>query len=328
MIAPYQRSDLRRSVLQIINSVLPYIVLWSLMVWSLSISYWITLLLALPTAGFMVRTFIIFHDCGHGSFFQSQRTNTIVGRILGVLVLTPFDYWTRDHSIHHATAGDLDRRGVGDVDTLTVDEYLALSPWRKFIYRVLRNPFMMLLIGAPLVFLVVHRIHRRGVGKLERYSVLLTDVALAVIAVILILTIGWKALLLVELPVLMLGTAVGVWMFYVQHQFEGVYWRRHSEWNYLESALLGASYYRLPKFLQWFTGNIGYHHLHHLAPRIPNYYLEKCQKFNQAFDCVKPLTPRSSLKSLRLRMYDEASRQLIGYQELKQILRERASGVS
>jgi acyl-lipid omega-6 desaturase (Delta-12 desaturase) len=319
LVAHYQHPDMKRSLWQVANSVLPYLFLWGLMVWSLQFSYWLTLALAVPAAGFMVRVFIIFHDCGHGSFFKSQLANTVVGTMTGVLTFTAFHYWTRDHAIHHATAGDLDRRGVGDVDTMTVKEYLALPPWRQLVYRVMRNPFVMLVIGAPLVFLVVHRIARKGVGRRERRSVIWTNVALAFIILLLSLTIGFKAFLLVQLPILALGTAFGVWMFYVQHQFEGVYWRRHSEWDYFDSALLGASFYKLPRLLQWFSGNIGFHHLHHLSPRIPNYNLEKCQQENPVFDCVKPLTLLTSLRSLRLRFYDEDRRQLVGYRELKRI---------
>lgn len=319
LLAPYMQPDLRRSWWMVANSVLPYLALWALMVWTLRYSYWLTLALAVPAAGFMVRTFIIFHDCGHGSFFKSPRLNAIVGYLTGILTFTAYHYWTRDHAIHHASAGDLDRRGVGDVDTLTVKEYLALSPFRRLVYRVMRNPFIMLVIGAPLVFLALHRIPRPGVGQRERNSVIYTNLALAALAVLLGLTIGWKALVLVQLPIVMIGTAAGVWLFYVQHQFEGVYWRRHAEWDYLASALNGASYYRLPRLLQWFTGNIGFHHLHHLSPRIPNYNLEQCQRENPAFHAVRPLTLGSSLRCLRLRFYDEDRGRLIGFRELKQL---------
>jgi omega-6 fatty acid desaturase (delta-12 desaturase) len=266
----------------------------------------------------MMRIFIIFHDCGHGSFFKSQRANTFVGWITGVLTFTAFYYWTRDHAIHHASAGDLDRRGVGDVETLTVREYLSLPPFRRLLYRMMRNPFFMLAIGAPIVFLVVHRFTRPDAGIRERKSVFWTNLVLAGIVLLLSLTIGIRAFLLVQLPIVMLGTAAGVWLFYVQHQFEGVYWRRHNEWNYLDSALIGASYYKLPRLLKWFSGSIGFHHLHHLAPRIPSYNLEKCQFENPLFDRVKPLTLRTSLRSLNLRLYDEDHRRLIGFRELKQ----------
>jgi acyl-lipid omega-6 desaturase (Delta-12 desaturase) len=318
LVAPYQIPDRWSSIWQLVNTLIPYFILWGLMVWSLQFSYWLTLALSIPTAGFLMRIFIIFHDCGHGSFFKSKRANAITGFFTGILTFTAFEYWTRDHAIHHATAGDLDRRGVGDVQTLTVNEYLALPTWRRMIYRIMRQPFIMLVIGAPLVFLVVHRIARPGVGRRERNSVIWTNLTLAAIILLLSLAIGLKAFLLVQLPVIVIGTAAGVWLFYVQHQFEGVYWRRHSEWDYLDSAILGASYYKLPRLLQWFSGNIGYHHLHHLSPRIPNYNLERCQLDNPAFDCVRPLTLRASLRSLRLRLYDEDYRQLIGFRELKQ----------
>lgn len=322
LVAPYQEPDLRRSLWQAANSILPYLLLWALMAWSLRVSYWLTLALAVPAAGFMMRVFIIFHDCGHGSFFKSQRANAIAGSITGVLTFTAYHYWTRDHAIHHATAGDLDRRGVGDVDTLTVKEYLALSPGRRLIYRVMRNPLIMLGIGAPLVFLVAHRIARPGVGGRERNSVIWTNLALVGIVVLLSLAIGFEAFLLVQLPIVMLGTAIGVWLFYVQHQFQGVYWRRHADWNYLDSALQGASFYKLPRVLQWFSGNIGFHHLHHLSPRIPNYNLERCQVENSAFECIRPLTLRTSLNSLRLRLYDEDRGRMVGFGELKQLRQE------
>jgi acyl-lipid omega-6 desaturase (Delta-12 desaturase) len=319
LVAPYQRPDLGRSLWQLANSLLPYLFLWGVMIWSLQFSYWLTLALALPAAGFMVRIFIIFHDCGHSSFFKSQRANTLVGFITGVLTYTSYHYWSRDHAIHHATAGDLDRRGIGDVETLTVKEYLALSPRRKLMYRVMRNPFIMLVIGAPLVFLVAHRFARKGVGQRERRSVWWTNLTLAGIILLLSLTIGFKAFLLIQLPILVLGTAAGVWLFYVQHQYEEVYWRRHQEWDYLYSALQGASYYKLPRLLQWFSGNIGFHHLHHLSPRIPNYNLEKCHVENPEFECVPALTIRESLSSLRLRLYDEQEKRMIGFRELKQL---------
>jgi omega-6 fatty acid desaturase (delta-12 desaturase) len=209
LVAPYQQPDLRLGLWQIANSLLPYLFLWGLMAWSLQFSYWLTLALAIPAAGFMMRIFIIFHDCGHGSFFKSQRANAFVGSIIGLLTFTPFYHWTRDHAIHHATAGDLDRRGVGDVDMLTLKEYLALSPWRQFIYRMMRNPIIMLVIGAPLVFLVVHRFTRPGVGRRERNSVLWTNLALAGIILLLSLAIGFKTFWLVQLPIVSISVAAG-----------------------------------------------------------------------------------------------------------------------
>jgi acyl-lipid omega-6 desaturase (Delta-12 desaturase) len=319
LVARYQQSDRRKSLWQLTNSIGPYFLLWGLMVWSLQISYWLTLALSVPAAGFLLRIFIIFHDCGHGSFFKSQRANAIAGYITGLITFTAFHYWTRDHAIHHATAGDLDRRGVGDVDTITVQEYLALPFWRRLAYRAMRQPFILFIFGAPLVFLVAHRFWRPGVGKRERNSVISTNLALLVLFLGLGLALGFKTVLLVQLPILWLGTIAGVWLFYVQHQFEGVYWRRHGEWDYLDSALQGASYYKLPRLLKWFTGSIGFHHLHHLAPRIPNYNLEKCHAENPVFQSVPTLTLFSSLRSLRLRVYDEQNRRLISFGEVRKL---------
>jgi omega-6 fatty acid desaturase (delta-12 desaturase) len=319
-VAPYEKPIVRTSVIQIFTSVLPFVLLWAVMAWSVHISYWLTLALSVPTAGFMMRTFIIFHDCGHGSFFKSNRWNTIIGYITGILTLTAFHYWTRDHAIHHATAGDLDRRGVGDVKVITVREYQALPWWGRAGYRIMRNPFFMFVIGAPLVFLVVHRIPRPGVGKRERNSVWITNLALLALVLVLGWTIGFDTVALVELPIIMLTTTVGVWLFYVQHQYEGVYWRRHAEWNYLDAGLKGASYYKLPRLIQWFSGNIGFHHIHHLAPKIPNYHLEQCLRENPIFHGIQPLTLRSSLRSLRLRLYDEDNHRMVGYRELQQMV--------
>jgi omega-6 fatty acid desaturase (delta-12 desaturase) len=316
-VAKYQQSDTRRSYWQVVNTLLPYFVLWYLMYRSLAVSYWLTLLLAIPAAGFMVRTFIIFHDCGHGSFFNSRKANDVLGFITGVLTFTPYYHWRHDHAIHHATAGDLDRRGVGDVMVLTVDEYLELPSWKRLGYRFLRNPFVMFAVGPLIVFLIVHRFAHRTAGKRERYSVIWTNLILLGILVFMGLTIGIKAFVLVHLPILVLGTSFGVWLFYVQHQFEGVYWERHENWSFSAAGLQGSSFYQLPKLLQWFTGNIGFHHIHHLSPRIPNYFLERCHNENPVFDQVKPLTFLSSLKSLTFRLWDEKNRKLVGYSHLK-----------
>ncbi len=317
IIAPYQHSDNLRSIWQMCNSLIPYFALWILMVFSLQISYWLTLLLAIPAAGFMIRIFIIFHDCGHGSFFKSKRANDTVGIITGILTFTPYYNWRQHHAVHHATVADLDRRGVGDILTLTVAEYQALSSWKKFGYRLVRNPWIIFTIGSLGVFLIGHRFFSRKDGRRERNSVLWTNLALLLIIVLLSAIIGFKAFVLVQLPILFLGTSVGVWLFYVQHQFEGVYWARHSRWDYLSAALQGSSFYKLPRVLQWFTGNIGYHHIHHISPRIPNYFLEKCHKEQAMFQQVKPLTLRSSLKSLSLRLYDEDAKRLVGFRSIR-----------
>jgi omega-6 fatty acid desaturase (delta-12 desaturase) len=318
IIAEYQNPDALRSWLQLINSLIPYCFLWFVMVLSLRVSYWLTLLLAIPTAGFMIRTFIIFHDCGHGSFFKSKRANDLVGIITGILTFTPYYRWRHDHAVHHATVGDLDRRGTGDVWTLTVKEYQSLPPRKRLVYRVMRNPFVMFTIGSLGVFLIGNRFPIGASGKRERYSVYWTNLALLAIVFVMSATIGFKAYLLVQLPVLILGTSIGVWLFYIQHQFEGVYWERHDRWDFLSAALSGSSYYKLPGILQWFTGNIGFHHIHHISPRIPNYYLEKCHKDHPMFEQVKILTLRSSLRSLFLRLWDENKKQLVGFSALKE----------
>jgi omega-6 fatty acid desaturase (delta-12 desaturase) len=261
----------------------------------------------------MMRVFIIFHDCGHGSFFKSHRANVLVGSILGILVLTPFDQWTHNHAIHHATAGDLDRRGVGDVSTWTVKEYLASSPLKRLGYRIMRYPPFMFTIGAFLVFNVFHRFPGPGSGRRDRQSVILTNLVLAVILVIAHFTIGLKSFFLVHIPVMAFATSAGVWLFYVQHNFPRTYWERHDRWNYFTAALYGSSYYKLPALLQWFTGNIGFHHIHHLNARIPNYLLEKAQKENPIFKQVTPMTPRDSLKCLSYRLWDEDKHRMVGF---------------
>jgi omega-6 fatty acid desaturase (delta-12 desaturase) len=319
VVTRYQNPDLVRSIGQLCSSVIPYLLLWTLMVLSLRFSYWLTLVLAIPAGGFMIRIFIIFHDCGHGSFFKSNKANTIVGTITGFLTFTPFAQWTRAHAIHHATAADLDRRGTGDVKVLTVKEYLDLPLRKRMVYRAMRNPLIMLGLGPSLVFLVGNRFASPGVGQRERESVILTNLVLAVAVIVLSLTIGFKALVLVQMPIVIVGTTVGVWLFYVQHQFEGVYWARHKEWDFRSAALKGSSYYKLPRVLQWFTGNIGFHHIHHLGPRIPNYNLQRCYQENPMFRQGRPMTILMSLKSLKYRLWDEEHNQLVGFGYLKQL---------
>jgi len=319
VIAKYQQPEVAHSVWQIINTLVPYLALWVLMVLSLKVSYWLTLLLAIPAAGFMIRTFILFHDCGHGSFFKSKRANDTLGIITGILTFTPYYSWRHAHAVHHATVADLDRRGVGDVLTLTVKEYQALPRRKKLGYRLVRQPLIMFTVGSLAVFLIGHRFAKRGDARRERYSVYWTNLALAGIITLLSFTIGLKAFILVQLPILVFGTSVGVWLFYVQHQFEGTYWARHNNWDYLTAALQGSSFYKLPKVLQWFTGNIGFHHIHHVSPRIPNYLLEKCHNAHPLFQQVKPLTLISSLRSLRLRLWDEEAQKLVGFAELKKM---------
>lgn len=316
ILARYQESDERQSWLQVATSVIPFLVVWYLMVLSLDISYLLTLALAVVAAGFMIRTFIIFHDCGHGSFFADRKWNDIVGVITGILTVTPYYYWRHDHAVHHATAGDLDRRGTGDVQTLTVDEYRALSPTKKFLYRALRNPLILVGIGPFVMFAIIHRFSRPGVARRERMSVYGTNLALAGIVAALMLLVGWKEFLLVQVPILVIASSAGVWLFYVQHNFVGSYWERHKDWDYFQAGLKGSSFYQLPGWLQWFTGNIGFHHIHHLSSKIPNYRLAQCHRENPEFQ-VDPLTIRESLVSLRLRFWDEARGKMVGYEALR-----------
>ena len=321
-IAEHRKPVLRSGLWQICNSLIPYLALWGLMVWTLNISYWITLALAVFAAGFLVRIFIIFHDCGHGSFFKSKRANRLTEFVTGVLTFTPYRQWRYEHALHHATSGDLDRRGTGEIWTLTVQEYLEASRWKRFSYRLARNPLVLFGVAPSFVFLVQQRFPSRVAGKRERQGVYWTNAALLAIVVLMSLTIGIKAYLLIQLPVMLLAASAGVWLFYVQHQFEDVQWERREDWDYTEAALRGSSFYKLPKVLQWFTGNIGFHHIHHLSPAIPNYNLERCHNETPMFRQVKPVTLWRSLKALSFRLWDEQRRKLVGYGRLRTIRRE------
>ncbi len=312
-VARYQRPALGRGLWQILNTLVPYILLWFLIYRSLAVSLWLTLPLVLLAGGFLVRVFIIFHDCSHGSFFKSPRANALLGSLMGVLCFTPFFRWRWEHSLHHASAGDLDRRGIGDVWTMTVQEYLAASRWKRFAYRLARNPVVLFVIAPLVLFLVIERLPTGKEGKRERWSVYGTNVALALMVSAMSWAIGWKAYLLLQITAVMVAGSAGVWLFYVQHQFEGVYWERGGEWDYEKAALQGSSYYKLPRLLQWFSGNIGFHHIHHLSPRIPNYHLERCHRSEPLFQGVKPVTLLSSIKCLNFRLWDERTRRLVGY---------------
>jgi omega-6 fatty acid desaturase (delta-12 desaturase) len=314
VVAKYALPDSRRSIWQLVNSLVPYFVLFYLSMRSMEISLWLTLPLTILTAGFMTRIFIIFHDCGHGSFFKSKTANTWTGRVTGLLVFTPYYRWAHDHAIHHATAGDLDRRGTGDVYTMTVEEYLSAPWWKKVGYRVMRNPLALFFFGSLIVFVITQRIPSKG--KREQASVLWTNLSLAVMVISACLLFGWKAYLLTQLLVLLFGASAGVWLFYVQHNFDPTYWDRHQDWEFFRAGMDGSSFYKLPKVLQWFTGNIGFHHIHHLSPKIPNYKLEQCHNENPVFQ-IKPLTFRASLNSLYYRLWDEKERMLVGWNALK-----------
>jgi omega-6 fatty acid desaturase (delta-12 desaturase) len=313
VVARYQRPAHWRGVWQILNTLVPYAGLWYLMYRSLSLSVWLTVPLAVLAGGFLVRIFIIFHDCAHGSFFGARRANEVVGCVMGVLCFTPYHRWRCEHSVHHSSAGDLDRRGTGDVWTLTVQEYLEASRWKRFAYRLARNPFILFVVAPVALFLILERLPTRKDGRRERISVYGTNAALMLMVAGMSWLFGWKAYVLLQLATVMIAGSAGVWLFYVQHQFDGVYWERGQEWDYEKAALQGSSYYKLPAVLQWFSGNIGFHHIHHLSPRIPNYHLERCHRSEPLFQTVKPVTLLSSLKCLTHRLWDERRRRMVGY---------------
>jgi acyl-lipid omega-6 desaturase (Delta-12 desaturase) len=312
-LAPYAQADLRRGLLDLATSVVPYLVVTAGMYVLLPISVWLALPLSIPAAGFLLRTFIVFHDCTHGSFFPNRTANKVTGIFCGLLVFTPFHPWRHEHAVHHATAGDLDGRGMGDVDTLTVAEYRARPPLRRLEYRLMRNPLVMFGIGPIWAMMLEPRLVPAWARKRFWRVILATDAAIVLAIGGLVLLAGWQAVLLVQLPAEMLAGAVGIWLFYVQHQFEGVYWQRHDSWSYADSALRGSSYLRLPKILQFFTGNIGLHHVHHMLPRIPNYNLQRAHDENPVFHDVPTLTLWDGIRTLRLKLYDEQLGTLVGF---------------
>ena len=316
-MARYQTPSVKRAVWQLVTTLLPLIGAFALMYWSLRVSYWLTLALALPTAGLAIRTFIIMHDCGHGSFLPSRLGNDIVGWITGILTAVPYSHWRREHAIHHATSGHLDERGTGDISTLTVREYLALGRWGRLRYRLYRNPLVLLGFGPAYLFVKHRWPSRKFAGKREVLNVFGTNLALAALITTLSLLIGFREFLMVWLPILLLSGTAGVWLFYVQHQFEDAYWRGKEEWDYATAAVMGSSYFRLPRVIQWFTGNIGFHHVHHLSPRIPNYRLERCHQENPELQRVTTLTLGRSIRTMRLKLWDEENGRMIGFRDLR-----------
>lgn len=323
IVAEYQKPSLPRALWQIVNTFVPYALIWVLMYLSLSISWWLVVPLAILAGGFVVRIFIIFHDCGHGSFFKSRRANDIVGFIAGMLTFTPYYHWRWEHNIHHATSGHLEKRGVGDIWTMTVQEYLEASRWKRFAYRFARNPFILFVVAPVYLFVIRQRFPSRRANKRERHSVYWMNLAILAMAISMSAIFGVKAYVTIQLIVIGVAGASGIWLFYVQHQFEDVYWERGENWDYTRAALEGSSFYKLPKVLQWFSGNIGFHHIHHLSARIPNYNLERCHRADPLFQSVKPITFFESLKSLGFRLWDEERRRLVGFRHLKTLRKEQ-----
>jgi len=322
IVLKYQQASTWRALWQIINTVVPYALCWYLMYVSLRVSWWLVVPLAVLAGGLLVRVFIIFHDCGHGSFFKSRGANDAVGFLTGILTFTPYYHWRWEHAIHHSNAGDLDKRGTGDVWTMTVQEYLEASRWKKFAYRLARNPFILFVIAPMYLFLIQQRFPSAKASERERHSVWAMNAAILGLAFGLSWLVGLKAYLIIQLIILMVAGGAGVWMFYVQHQFEDVYWERGEDWSYVAAALQGSSFYKLPRVLQWFSGNIGFHHIHHLSPRIPNYNLEQCHQADPLFQQVKPITLFASFKSATYRLWDEKNKKLVGYRALRELRKQ------
>jgi len=316
-VAPFERTDTRRSVMQMINTLVPLFALWYAAYASLSISYALTLAFALVAAGFLVRTFIIFHDCCHGSFFKSRLANDIVGTLTGILTVVPYQQWKHTHSVHHATSGNLEKRGVGDIWVMTVKEFNAAPFWKRLAYRIYRHPITLFGIGPTVTFLIEYRFNRRGARRKERLNTYLTNAGIAALYALLIWAVGWQAFLLVQGPIFLASGLVGVWLFYVQHQFEDSYFEHEDEWSYVKAAVEGSSYYKLPKPLQWITGNIGFHHVHHLSPKVPNYYLEQAHESTPPLQQATTIGIADSLKSLRFRLWDEDRRTFVTFKEAR-----------
>ena len=322
-LSSYASSDLGRTVIALATSVAPLLGLWALMYLAFGISYVLVLLLALPTAGFLVRTFILFHDCAHGSLLRGRRANARLGAVLAVMVFTPFARWRHEHAVHHATVGDLDRRGTGDIHTLTVNEYNARTRRARLAYRLMRNPVVMFGLGPFYEMLIAPRWIRPSARPEIQRSVWGTNLALAVVFGVLGWVLGWRMIVLVNAPLIALAGAAGIWLFYVQHQFDHTYWQRPPEWNNTAAALRGSSYLRLPRVLQFFTGSIGLHHVHHLNTKIPSYNLQRAHDHGSIFRNVPAVTLWQGLRAVRLKLWDEDSGRLVTWKERRRGARVR-----
>ena len=322
-LAGYRDPSCARSVVEIAITALPFLLLWLLMWASLDVGYWLCLLLSVPAAGFLVRLFMIQHDCGHGAFFRRRIVNDWVGRAISVVTLTPYDYWRRTHAIHHAGSGNLDRRGIGDIDMLTVREYLALPRWRRLLYRMYRHPLVIFGIGPMYNFVLRQRLPLGLMrsGWQPWASTMATNIAIAIVVALLIWLVGVGPFLLVHLPITFIGASIGVWLFYVQHQFEDSFWDRNENWNFHEAALRGSSHYDLPRVLRWFTANIGVHHVHHLCSRIPYYRLPSVLRDYPQLATTGRLTLLESLKCPRMALWSEEQRRGISFCEMRTIAR-------
>ncbi len=317
VLAPYERPETHRAVLQIATSLLPYLALSALSYLTLGHPVWLTVLLVFPTGGFLVRTFVVFHDCAHGSLLPSRKANARVGSVLGLFVLTPFVRWRHEHAVHHASSGDLDRRGVGDVYTLTVSEYHALAPRARLSYRLFRNPLVMFGIGPIFAMIIGPRIPGKGARPRMRRSVLTTDAALAAVFGLMFWLLGWQFVVAAWAPGALLAGSAGIWLFYVQHQFEDAYWQNSENWDYAEAALQGSTYLKLPKVLQFFSGSIGLHHVHHLNSKIPNYHLQSAHDSHPVFSQVPTIGIADGMRAIRFKLIDERSGKLVTFAQAR-----------
>jgi acyl-lipid omega-6 desaturase (Delta-12 desaturase) len=318
-LARFTTPRLRRSLAEIAVTIIPLGMLWFLAWKAMSISYLLTLLIAIPTAGLLVRVFLIQHDCGHGAFFTSRRANDWLGRLLGILTMTPYEVWRRAHAIHHASSGNLDRRGIGDLDTLTISEYRALSPRGRLLYRLYRHPIVMFVIGPAWLFLLGHRVPP---GQLRKHwqswaSAMGTNLAIALCFGAMMWLVGVQTFLMIHLPIVMIAASIGVWLFYVQHQFEETYWADTREWSLKEAALHGSSHYDLPQPLRWISANIGIHHVHHLMSRIPFYRLPEVLAAHPHLSEVGRITLADSFRTVRLKLWDEEQLRLVSFREAR-----------
>ena len=319
ILARYREPNGGRSIVELAITAGALTLSWVLMWKALDVGYWLCLLLAVPTAGFLVRLFMIQHDCGHGAFFRHRFANDWLGRVLGVLTFTPYDFWRRTHALHHASSGNLERRGIGDIETLTVREYLALPGWRRLGYRLYRHPVVMFGVGPAYLFILQFRLPvglMRG-GWMPWVSTMATNLAIAVAVAAMMWLVGIGPFLLVHLPIIMIGASIGVWLFYVQHQFEDTFWAESQTWNLHEAALHGSSYYDLPAILRWFTANIGVHHVHHLCSKIPYYRLPSVLHDYPELGRVGRLTLTESFRCVRLVLWDESQQRLISFREMR-----------
>ncbi len=322
-VAPYTKANNKKSILQLFNTFIPLILFWILSYSSLHISIWLTILFAIIGSGFVVLTFIIFHDCTHGSFFHNKKLNDTIGTITGIVTLFPYEKWKREHAIHHASSSNLDKRGIGDIWVMTIDEYLSANRWERIKYRLYRNPFIMFGLGPLYLVLVSNRINRKDARKKEKKNTYITNISIIILYGLMIFLMGWQAFLLVQGVMMYVAAALGIWLFYIQHTFEDSYFEEESEWNYVKAAVEGSSYYQLPKLLQWLSGNIGFHHVHHLAPRVPNYNLEEAHNSTPPLQQATTITIRTSLASIKYRLYDPETKSFVTFGMVKHLIKRK-----